>query len=69
MRREVRFDPISLASGLVIAGLGALLLLDSVGTLQLPLGWMAVVLTAAVGAIFMLSGLVRGNGGKDPRGD
>ncbi len=69
MRGEVRFDPVSLASGLVIAGLGALLLLDSAGALHLQLGWMAVVLTAAVGAIFMLSGLLHGNGGKDSGGD
>ena len=69
MRREVKFDPVSLASGVVIAALGALLLLDSAGGVHLPLGWMAVVLTAAVGAIFMLSGLVRGDGGKDSEGD
>jgi hypothetical protein len=69
VRRQVRFDPVSLASGVVIAALGALLLIDSAGALHLPLGWMAVVLTAAVGAIFMLSGLLGGNGGKDSEGD
>lgn len=69
MRREVRFDPVSLASGVVIAALGALLLIDSAGGLHISLGWMAVVLTAAVGAIFMLSGLLRGNGDKDSAGD
>ena len=42
----------SLASGAVIAALGALLLVDSAGGLHLSLGWMAVVLTGAVGAIF-----------------
>jgi hypothetical protein len=69
VRRQVRFDPVSLASGVVIAALGALLLIDSAGGLHVPLGWMAVVLTAAVGAIFMLSGLLGGNGGKDSEGD
>lgn len=69
MRRQVRFDPVSLASGVVIAALGALLLIDSAGGFHVSLGWMAVVLTAAVGAIFMLSGLLRGNGGKDSKGD
>ena len=69
MRRKVRFDPVSLASGVVIAALGALLLVDSAGGFHIPLGWMAVVLTGAVGAIFMLSGLLRGNGGKNSEGD
>lgn len=69
MRNGLRFDPVSLASGVVIAALGALLLIDSAGGAHLSLGWMAVVLTAAVGAIFMLSGLLGGNGGKDSEGD
>jgi hypothetical protein len=69
MRREVRFDPVSLASGVVIAALGALLLIDSAGGLHISLGWMAVVLTGAVGVIFLLSGLLRGNGGNDSEGD
>jgi hypothetical protein len=50
----------------VIAALGALLLVDSAGGLHLSLGWMAVVLTGAVGGIFMLSGLLGGSGGKNP---
>jgi hypothetical protein len=69
VRREVKFDPVSLASGVVIAALGALLLIDSAGGFHVSLGWMAVVLTAAVGAIFMLSGLLRAGGGKDSEGD
>ncbi len=69
MRRKVKFDPVSLASGVVIAALGALLLVDSAGGFHVSLGWMAVVLTGAVGAIFMLSGLLRGNGPKNPEGD
>jgi hypothetical protein len=69
VRRKVKFDPVSLASGVVIAALGALLLVDSAGGFHVSLGWMAVVLTGAVGAIFMLSGLLRGNGPKNPEGD
>jgi hypothetical protein len=69
VRREVKFDPVSLASGVVIAALGALLLVDSAGGLHVSLGWMAVVLTGAVGAIFMLSGLLRGNGERNSEGD
>jgi hypothetical protein len=69
VRRKVKFDPVSLASGVVIAALGALLLIDSAGGFHVSLGWMAVVLTGAVGAIFMLSGLLRGNGSKNPEGD
>ena len=66
MRRRMRLDPVSLASGVVIAALGALLLIDSAGGFHLSIGWMGVVLTAAVGTIFTLSGLLRGNSGKDP---
>jgi hypothetical protein len=69
MRRGVRFDPVSLASGVVIAALGAVLLIDSAGGFHVSIGWMGVVLTAAVGAIFVVSGLVGGNGGKDSEGD
>jgi hypothetical protein len=60
LRGGVRFDPVSLASGTVIAVLGAVLLIDSSGALDISLGWMAVALTAAVGAILLLSGLVGG---------
>ena len=60
MRGEVRLDLVSLASGAVIAALGALVLLDSSGALELSLGWIAAALTAAVGLILLVSGLVRG---------
>jgi hypothetical protein len=56
----VNIDRVSLASGAVIAALGALVLLDSVDAIDLTIGWMAVVLTGAVGAILLLSGLVDG---------
>jgi len=60
VRGEVTTDVVSLASGAVIAALGALVLLDSSGALDLSLGWIAAALTAAVGVILLLSGLVRG---------
>ena len=49
MRDGVKLDPVSLASGAVIAALGALVLLDASGALDLSLGWMAVALTARPG--------------------
>jgi hypothetical protein len=54
----MRVDLVSLASGAVIAALGALVLLDSSGAVNLSLGWFAVALTGAVGAMLLLSGLV-----------
>ena len=45
MRGRMRSDLVSLASGAVIAALGALVLLDSSGALDLSLGWIAVALT------------------------
>jgi hypothetical protein len=59
MRNRVSVDILSLGAGAAIAAVGALVLLDSSGALELSLGWMAVALTAAVGAILVLSGLVR----------
>jgi hypothetical protein len=56
----MRVDVVSLASGGVIAALGALLLLDISGALDVSLGWIAVALTGAVGSILLLSGLVDG---------
>jgi hypothetical protein len=62
MRGAVKFDWVSLASGAVVAALGALVLLDSSGALDVSLGWIAVVLTGAVGVILLLSGLLDGGG-------
>jgi hypothetical protein len=53
----VRTDPVSLASGAAIAVLGALVLVDAAGILDVSAGWFAVALTAAVGAILLLSGI------------
>jgi hypothetical protein len=57
MRDEVRTDPVSLASGAVIAALGALVLLDSLDAIDLSPGWVGVALSGAVGAILLVSGL------------
>jgi hypothetical protein len=62
MRGGVKFDLVSLASGAVVAALGAVVLLDSSGALDVSLGWIAVVLTGAVGVILLLSGLLDGGG-------
>jgi hypothetical protein len=61
----MRLDPLSLASGAAIAVLGALLLVDSSGAVDVSLGWMAVALTGVVGAILLLSGVVGGGGRHD----
>jgi hypothetical protein len=60
VRDGLRFDPLSLASGAVIAALGVLVLLDTSGAIDLSVGWIAVALTGAVGVILLLSGLVDG---------
>ena len=56
----MRVDLVSLASGAVIAALGALVLLDSSGAIDLSFGWIAVALTGAIGAILLVSGLADG---------
>jgi hypothetical protein len=60
VRREVTVDLVSLASGAAAVVLGALVLLDSSGALDVSLGWLAVALTGTVGAIFLVSGLADG---------
>lgn len=60
MRRGMKPDLVSLASGAAIAALGALVLLDSSGAVDLSPGWAAVAVTAAVGSILLVSGLARG---------
>jgi hypothetical protein len=58
----VRIDFISLASGAVLAALGALVLLDSAGALDLSVGWIATAFTGGAGAILLVAGLARGDG-------
>lgn len=60
MRDRVSIDPVSLGAGAVLVVIGLLVMLDSTGALSVPLGWMAVLLTAALGVILLLSGLVDG---------
>jgi hypothetical protein len=64
LRSGVRVDLVSLASGAVIAALGALVLLDSSGAMDISLGWIAVALTGAVGVILLVSGLAKGAGAR-----
>jgi hypothetical protein len=59
MRNGMRVDILSLGAGAAIAVVGALVLLDSAGALDLSLGWVTVALVGAVGAILVLSGLTR----------
>jgi hypothetical protein len=58
---RVTFDFVSFASGVAVATLGAFALLESEGTLDLSFGWAGVFVTAAVGAVFLLSGLTAGD--------
>jgi hypothetical protein len=60
VREGVKADVFSLGSGVVIAALGALILLDASDVLDMSLGWIAVALAAAVGAILVFSGLAAG---------
>jgi hypothetical protein len=62
VRNGVKVDLVSLASGAVIAALGALVLLDSGGAFDLSTGWIAVALTAGIGTILLVGGLADGNG-------
>jgi hypothetical protein len=59
MRNGMRVDILSLGAGAAIAVVGALVLLDSAGALDLSLAWVTVALIGAVGAILVLSGLTR----------
>lgn len=61
MRDPLSFDGSSFAAGVVVAALGLLVLLESEGTIDIGLGWAAVVVTAAAGAAFLASGLAAGD--------
>jgi hypothetical protein len=49
----------SVVAGIAVLALGALLLLDAVGTLDLRFGVLAPVACAAMGAILLASGMAR----------
>jgi hypothetical protein len=57
----MKLDLLSLVSGAVVTALGAVVLIDSSGAVDLPLGWMAVAVTAALGIVMLLSGMVGSN--------
>jgi hypothetical protein len=57
--RRAALDVTSLVAGLVVAALGALLLLDRLGAIDLGFGYLAPALIATVGAILLASGLSR----------
>jgi hypothetical protein len=50
-------DPVSLVAGLAIAALGALLLLDRTGVIDVGFGYAAPAVTATVGAVLLAAGL------------
>jgi Domain of unknown function (DUF5668) len=52
-----RFDPASLAAGLVVCGLGTLLLLDQVDVIDLRFGYLWPALLGTIGAILLAFGL------------
>jgi hypothetical protein len=54
-----RPDPSSLAAGLVLIALGAVLLLDRTGAVDVGFAVVAPVVCAALGAILLVSGLTR----------
>lgn len=53
-------DRLSLAAGLVLAGLGTVLLLAELDVLDLDFGGLAPIVLGSVGAIVLASGLTRG---------
>jgi hypothetical protein len=59
MRADRRPDVAALVAGLAIAALGALVLLDGTGALQLRLGVLAPAVCAVLGATLLASGLTR----------
>jgi hypothetical protein len=54
-----RPDITSLVAGVCVAGLGVLLLLDAVGTIELRFAVLAPAACAALGAILLASGMTR----------
>jgi hypothetical protein len=56
-----RPDIPSLVAGLALLALGAVLLLDSLGTITANFGNIAPIACAAVGAILVATGLTRGD--------
>ncbi len=59
MVSTARPDVPTLVAGLALLALGALLLLDAQGAIELHLGALAPIACAAVGAVLLASGLTR----------
>jgi hypothetical protein len=55
-----RVDSVSLVSGIAMLALGALLLLDQAGTIDLTFAYLLPALTGALGAVLLASGLAGG---------
>jgi hypothetical protein len=53
----MKIDLLSLVSGAVVTALGAVVLIESSGAVDLPLGWVAVAVTAALGVVMLVSGM------------
>ena len=54
---RARPDLTSLVAGLAAIAVGALLLLDELGAVELGFGWAAPALLAMIGAILLVAGL------------
>ena len=52
-----RRDDVSLAAGIGLVALGALLLLDQSGAIDLTLGWLGAMVAAVLGTVLLVSGL------------
>jgi peptidoglycan/LPS O-acetylase OafA/YrhL len=50
-------DDVSLAAGVGVVALGALLLLDQSGAIELTFGWLGAIVAAVVGTVLLVSGL------------
>jgi phosphate starvation-inducible membrane PsiE len=50
-------DPVSLVAGVAVTALGALLLLDQTGAIDLTFGWLGAALALVLGVILVISGL------------
>lgn len=57
-----RVDWVSLAAGLALIGLGGVLLLDRLGTVDLRFGYLWPALLAALGVFVLTLGLTDGDG-------
>lgn len=56
-RSADRRDDVSLAAGVGLVALGALLLLDQSGAIDLTLGWFGATVAAVLGTVLLVSGL------------